>query len=164
MANLDPARHQCHVAVENSHHELYHPNMATFSAWSMAVALPLIAIDHGSGSMTIESCAFPSGRILLYGQEIPRLSDEALEEAGATVKKVRSGLRSTPLIGGSHCLRFWPWFALGACAYLPRSIVLGKLTMPVHSRTSARQPLRVPGSKRTIPLHHCSGPISPFAE
>ena len=66
VANLDLARHQFHVAVENSHHELYHPNMATFSAWGMAVALPLIAIDHGSGSMTIEPCAFPSGRILLY--------------------------------------------------------------------------------------------------
>ena len=112
-ANLDLARHQFHVAIENSHQEPYHPNMAPFSAWGMAVALPLIAIDHGSGSMTIETCAFPFARILLSGQEIPQLSDEALEEAGATVKEVRSGLRTTPLIGGSHCLRFLAMVCIG---------------------------------------------------
>jgi len=60
-------------------------------AWCAAEKLPLIAIDNVPGSVIIETFAFPKECVLLFGQEGPGLSPEAIEAADAVVEITQFG-------------------------------------------------------------------------
>jgi tRNA G18 (ribose-2'-O)-methylase SpoU len=53
--------------------------------------LPIVAIDNVPGSVPIESFALPEACILLFGQEGPGLSPEAVDAADAVVEITQYG-------------------------------------------------------------------------
>ncbi len=59
-------------------HMHHHPDVASLVEWAAAHEVELIGIDNVDGSMPIESAELPSNCLLLFGQEGPGLSAEAI--------------------------------------------------------------------------------------
>jgi tRNA G18 (ribose-2'-O)-methylase SpoU len=74
------------MVTDRYQHVLHHDTIAEFAAWAHGEKLPIIAIDNVPGSVIIETFAFPASCVLLFGQEGPGLSDEAVEAADAVVE------------------------------------------------------------------------------
>lgn len=62
-------------------HLHHHRDVAAFAAWAKGRALPIVAIDNVESSMPIEDTVLPPTCVLLFGQEGPGLSPEALDSA-----------------------------------------------------------------------------------
>ena len=74
------------MVTDRYQHVLQHPDVATFVTWARAHDLPIVAIDNVPGSVIIETFALPERCVLLFGQEGPGLSDEAIRAADAVVE------------------------------------------------------------------------------
>jgi tRNA G18 (ribose-2'-O)-methylase SpoU len=74
------------MVTDRYQHVQNHPDVATFVEFARAEGLPVIAIDNVPGSVIIETFAFPLRCVLLFGQEGPGLSPEALAAADAVVE------------------------------------------------------------------------------
>ncbi|CAN5318387.1 RNA methyltransferase [soil metagenome] len=74
------------MVTDRYQHVVYHPDVASFTAWAHESHVPIIAIDNVPGSVLIETYEFPKTCVLLFGQEGPGLSDEALAAADVVVE------------------------------------------------------------------------------
>jgi tRNA G18 (ribose-2'-O)-methylase SpoU len=74
------------MVTDRYQHVLHHPDIADLVAWARENDLPIIAIDNVPGSVIIETFDLPERCILLFGQEGPGLSPEAVEAADAVVE------------------------------------------------------------------------------
>ncbi|WEO77022.1 RNA methyltransferase [Cryobacterium sp. SO2] len=74
------------MVTDRYQHVLHHPDVATFVEWARGEELPIIAIDNLPGSVIIETFSFPERCVLLFGQEGPGLSPEAVAAGDAMVE------------------------------------------------------------------------------
>ena len=74
------------MVTDRYQHVQHHPDVAAFVAWAAGEQLPIIAIDYVPGSVIIETFHFPERCVLLFGQEGPGLSEEAIAAADAVVE------------------------------------------------------------------------------
>ncbi|WP_123940767.1 MULTISPECIES: TrmH family RNA methyltransferase [unclassified Frondihabitans] len=68
-----------------------HPDVETFIAWAKERRIPVLAIDNVEGSVPIETFDLPETCVLLFGQEGPGLSPEAIAAADAILEIVQFG-------------------------------------------------------------------------
>lgn len=59
-------------------HVFHHPDIDTFTAWAQHASIPVIGIDNVPGSTPLESAVLPEQCVLVFGQEGPGLSSEAM--------------------------------------------------------------------------------------
>jgi len=71
------------MVTDRYQHVLHHDTIADLVAW--AGDRPIVAVDNVEGSVDVVDAPKPANAILLFGQEGPGLSDEALRAASATV-------------------------------------------------------------------------------
>jgi tRNA G18 (ribose-2'-O)-methylase SpoU len=74
------------MVTDRYQHVRNHSTVEEFVAWAAAAGMPIIAIDNVPGSVIIETFEFPQACVLLFGQEGPGLSPEAIEAADAVVE------------------------------------------------------------------------------
>ncbi|WP_213815368.1 TrmH family RNA methyltransferase [Glaciihabitans sp. dw_435] len=74
------------MVTDRYQHVMNHPTVADFAAWAKSEGLPIIAIDNVPGSVIIETYDFPERCVLLFGQEGPGLSEEAIAAADVIVE------------------------------------------------------------------------------
>jgi len=74
------------MVTDRYQHVVHHEDVAAFVAWAHEAGVPVIAIDNVPGSVIIETFAFPEQCVLLFGQEGPGLSPEAIAAADAVVE------------------------------------------------------------------------------
>jgi tRNA G18 (ribose-2'-O)-methylase SpoU len=74
------------MVTDRYQHVMHHPDVATFVVWAREQGIPIIAIDNVPGSVIIETFNMPRRCVLLFGQEGPGLSDEAVGAADAVVE------------------------------------------------------------------------------
>jgi tRNA G18 (ribose-2'-O)-methylase SpoU len=79
------------MVTDRYQHVLHHDTVDEFVAWAHEHELPIIAIDNVPGSVAIESFALPEACVLLFGQEGPGLSDDAVASADAVVEITQYG-------------------------------------------------------------------------
>ena len=79
------------MVTDRYQHVLHHDTVDAFVAWAASQKLPIIAIDNVPGSVIIETYAFPKACVLLFGQEGPGLSAEAIHAADAVVEITQFG-------------------------------------------------------------------------
>ncbi len=79
------------MVTDRYQHVLNHDTVEQFVGWAREHELPVIAIDNVPGSVIIETFAFPRECVLLFGQEGPGLSAEAIEAADAVVEITQFG-------------------------------------------------------------------------
>lgn len=71
------------MVTDRYQHVLHHDTIADLVAW--AGERPIVAVDNVEGSVDVVDAPKPADAVLLFGQEGPGLSDEALRAASATV-------------------------------------------------------------------------------
>ncbi|MGV8881501.1 MAG: TrmH family RNA methyltransferase [Rhodoglobus sp.] len=74
------------MVTDRYQHVSHHEDVATFVSWAHAEGIPIIAIDNVPGSVIIETFDLPRRCALLFGQEGPGLSAEAIASADAVVE------------------------------------------------------------------------------
>ena len=79
------------MVTDRYQHVRHHEDVATFAAWADAASLPVIAIDNVTGSTPVHNADLPERCVLLFGQEGPGLSPEALDAASAVVEITQYG-------------------------------------------------------------------------
>ena len=79
------------MVTDRYQHVLHHATVEEFAEWAAVKELPIIAIDNVPGSVAIESFRLPEACILLFGQEGPGLSREAIAAADAVAQITQFG-------------------------------------------------------------------------
>ncbi|MBX3116068.1 MAG: rRNA methyltransferase [Cryobacterium sp.] len=79
------------MVTDRYQHLQHHEDVAAFAAWAAAEQIPVIGIDNIEGSVPIETFSFPERCVLLFGQEGPGLSPEAVEASQAVVEITQFG-------------------------------------------------------------------------
>jgi tRNA G18 (ribose-2'-O)-methylase SpoU len=79
------------MVTDRYQHVEYHADVAGLVAWARDAGLPIIAIDNVPGSVPIETTSLPKRCILLFGQEGPGLSSEAIAAADAVLEITQFG-------------------------------------------------------------------------
>jgi len=79
------------MVTDRYQHVRHHPDVAAFTAWAVAEGLPVLAIDNVEGSVPVDRAELPERCVLLFGQEGPGLSPEALAAASAVVEITQYG-------------------------------------------------------------------------
>jgi tRNA G18 (ribose-2'-O)-methylase SpoU len=74
------------MVTDRYQHVLHHDTVDDFVDWARDRRRPIVAIDNVPGSVLIETFDYPANCILLFGQEGPGLSPEALDAADAVVE------------------------------------------------------------------------------
>ncbi|MGU3644372.1 TrmH family RNA methyltransferase [Microbacterium sp. C23T] len=74
------------MVTDRYQHVRHHETVEAFTAWADAASLPVIAIDNVEGSLPLPAADLPEACVLLFGQEGPGLSPEALAAASGTVQ------------------------------------------------------------------------------
>jgi tRNA G18 (ribose-2'-O)-methylase SpoU len=87
------------MVTDRYQHILHHEDVAAFVTWAAEHDLPIVAVDNVEGSQRIETFRLPERCVLLFGQEGPGLSPEAL--AAATMSVEISQFGSTRSINAS---------------------------------------------------------------
>ena len=72
-------------------HVLHHPELDDLVAWAAEAGLPILGIDNGPGTEPIEGYSLPERCVLLFGQEGPGLSSEAVEACEAVLAITQFG-------------------------------------------------------------------------
>lgn len=79
------------MVTDRYQHVLHHPDVADFVAWAAARRLPIIAVDNVEGSEPVDAADLPERCVLLFGQEGPGLSDEAIAASDRVVEITQYG-------------------------------------------------------------------------
>ncbi|PWC06173.1 TrmH family RNA methyltransferase [Mycetocola zhujimingii] len=74
------------MVTDRYQHVLHHPDIAALVEWAKAEGMPVIGIDNVPGSVLIETFALPERCVMLFGQEGPGLSPEAIEASDAVLE------------------------------------------------------------------------------
>jgi tRNA G18 (ribose-2'-O)-methylase SpoU len=74
------------MVTDRYQHVMNHPDVASFVVWAREAGLPIVAIDNMPGAVLIERYAFPERCVLLFGQEGPGLTEEALAASDVQVE------------------------------------------------------------------------------
>jgi tRNA G18 (ribose-2'-O)-methylase SpoU len=79
------------MVTDRYQHVVHHEDVAAFAAWAESRSLPIIAIDNVPGSVPVNEAELPERCVLLFGQEGPGLSPEAVDAASAVVEITQYG-------------------------------------------------------------------------
>ena len=74
------------MVTDRYQHVMNHPDVAAFVSWAREADLPIVAIDNMEGAVLIETFDFPERCVLLFGQEGPGLTAEALAASDVQVE------------------------------------------------------------------------------
>ncbi|WP_306233171.1 TrmH family RNA methyltransferase [Agrococcus beijingensis] len=66
-------------------HVVHHDTTDAFAQWARHEGLVVVAVDNTEGSVPVEQAPLPERCVLLFGQEGPGLTDEAIAAADAHV-------------------------------------------------------------------------------
>jgi len=69
------------MVTDRYQHVVHHESIAEFTVWARSAQLPIVAIDNTAGAVLLDQAELPEACILLFGQEGPGLSPEALAAA-----------------------------------------------------------------------------------
>jgi tRNA(Leu) C34 or U34 (ribose-2'-O)-methylase TrmL len=79
------------MVTDRYQHVRHHEDVAAFAAWAREAGLPVIAVDNVEGSVPVDRADLPEACVLLFGQEGPGLSPEAIAAASGVVEITQYG-------------------------------------------------------------------------
>jgi len=79
------------MVTDRYQHVRHHEDVDAFAAWARDAGLPVIAVDNVEGSVPVDRAELPEACVLLFGQEGPGLSPEAIEAATGVVEITQYG-------------------------------------------------------------------------
>jgi tRNA G18 (ribose-2'-O)-methylase SpoU len=79
------------MVTDRYQHVRHHEDVAAFAAWADAEGIAVIAVDNVEGSVPVDEADLPERCVLLFGQEGPGLSPEAVAAASGVVEITQYG-------------------------------------------------------------------------
>ncbi|BDZ40217.1 RNA methyltransferase [Microbacterium suwonense] len=79
------------MVTDRYQHVVHHPDVETFTAWAAEAGIPIIAVDNVGEAVPVDRADLPERCVLLFGQEGPGLSEEALSSASGHVEITQYG-------------------------------------------------------------------------
>ena len=79
------------MVTDRYQHVVHHPDVADLAAWARDQHLVIVAVDNGPGAAPLETTALPRDCVLLFGQEGPGLTPEAVAVADVVVSIAQFG-------------------------------------------------------------------------
>lgn len=79
------------MVTDRYQHVRHHPTVDDFLVWAKRENLPIIAIDNVPGCKKIEQYDLPENCVLLFGQEGPGLSQEAIHASEVVLEITQFG-------------------------------------------------------------------------
>jgi len=79
------------MVTDRYQHVLHHPTIEDLLAYARERQLPIVAVDNVETSQPIESTPLPHSCIILFGQEGPGLSPEAIAAADQVIEITQFG-------------------------------------------------------------------------
>jgi tRNA G18 (ribose-2'-O)-methylase SpoU len=79
------------MVTDRYQHLMHHPDVADFVDWARGEGLTVVAVDNVEGSVPVDAADLPERCVLLFGQEGPGLSPEALDAADLVVEITQYG-------------------------------------------------------------------------
>ena len=97
------------MVTDRYQHVVHHDTIDAFVAFARAEGRPIVAVDNVSGSVEVTHFAFPERCILLFGQEGPGLTAEALASADAVVEIRQFGSTRSINAGAAAAIIMHEW-------------------------------------------------------
>jgi tRNA G18 (ribose-2'-O)-methylase SpoU len=79
------------MVTDRYQHVVHHPDVADLAGWARAEGLAIVAVDNGPGAAPLETAELPRRCVLLFGQEGPGLTPEAVAAADLVVSIAQFG-------------------------------------------------------------------------
>jgi tRNA G18 (ribose-2'-O)-methylase SpoU len=97
------------MVTDRYQHVREHPDVASFAAWARDVGLPIVAVDNVEGSVDVRNADIPERCVLLFGQEGPGLTAEALAAADLVVEIAQAGSTRSINAGAAAAIVMHEW-------------------------------------------------------
>lgn len=97
------------MVTDRYQHVLHHETVEDFMAWTATEQLPVIAVDNVEGCVPVESFAWPERCVMLFGQEGPGLSAEAIAAAEAVVEITQYGSTRSINASAAAAVTMFSW-------------------------------------------------------
>lgn len=95
------------MVTDRYQHEHHHPSVADLLRW--ADGMPVIAVENTHDSQPLETAVLPARCILLFGQEGPGLSEEALAGASQVLAISQFGSTRSINAGAAAAIAMHAW-------------------------------------------------------
>ncbi len=79
------------MVTDRYQHVVHHEDVEMFAAWASDAGIPIVAVDNVDGAVPVDRADLPERCVLLFGQEGPGLSEEALAAASAHIEITQYG-------------------------------------------------------------------------
>lgn len=97
------------MVTDRYQHVHHHPDVDALSAWAGDNAVTLVGIDNVAGSVPIETTGLPRECVLLFGQEGPGLSPEAIDAVAMTCAITQFGSTRSVNAGVASGVAMYAW-------------------------------------------------------
>ncbi len=79
------------MVTDRYQHVVHHEDVSALVEWARAEGIPIVGVDNVPGSVGIERTRLPERCVLLFGQEGPGLSQEAIAASDVVVEIAQFG-------------------------------------------------------------------------
>ncbi len=90
-------------------HVLHHDSVDALVLWSRQRELPLVAVDNVGDAVPLERAQLPAACVLLFGQEGPGLSEEAVAAASMSVQITQYGSTRSINAAAAAAIVMYEW-------------------------------------------------------
>jgi tRNA G18 (ribose-2'-O)-methylase SpoU len=94
----------------------HHADVATLQQWARTQDLPLVGIDNGPGALSLEDTVLPRRVVLLFGQEGPGLSADAVAACGQVCSIAQFGSTRSINAAAAAAIAMHTWIRQHALA------------------------------------------------
>lgn len=79
------------MVTDRYQHVVHHEDVAAFAVWAADESIPIIAVDNVEGAVPVDKAELPERCVLLFGQEGPGLTEEAIAAASGHIEITQYG-------------------------------------------------------------------------
>jgi tRNA G18 (ribose-2'-O)-methylase SpoU len=102
------------MVTDRYQHIRHHNDVGALAAWAHDVELPIVGIDNVDGSSPLESAPLPHHCVLLFGQEGPGLSAEAIAACSQIRSITQFGSTRSINVGAAAAIAMHSWIVAHA--------------------------------------------------
>jgi tRNA G18 (ribose-2'-O)-methylase SpoU len=97
------------MVTDRYQHVTHHESIAALADWAEAERLPLIGVDIVPGAEPLEAAGFPRRCVMLFGQEGPGLSADAVAACASLVAITQYGSTRSVNVGVASGIAMYAW-------------------------------------------------------
>lgn len=97
------------MVTDRYQHVVHHETVEAFAAWAASENLPILAIDNVGDAKPVDKAELPERCVMLFGQEGPGLSPEALAAADAFIEITQYGSTRSINASAAGAIVMYEW-------------------------------------------------------